>query len=154
VTAGTEAGTVAVPPPPAAGPSQTPLAEEVLAGHPRLHLALGGSPDLAALIAPPLYEVVSRGIAGLDDFDREVAIRTDRARADVIEQARAALVRSCEDLRPVPVAVAVPAAEPDLAPEDRAQQDADASLERWGARPEATAVLDPLPAAGDEPGPA
>lgn len=76
--------------------------------------------------------------AAFDDLDREVAVLTDRARAENVDRCAAALARACEPLRPVPVAVPPAAPEPQADRLDAIQDDATASLERWGAHPAQT----------------
>ena len=103
---------VAEQPAPEPVPSEWPLAEETLADHPRLHLALGWRllinwpPDgtevadlpLAALIAAP---VIIEDPAAFDASLAKACQEIDQARAEVVTDSGAALMRATENLWPL-----------------------------------------------------
>ena len=103
---------VAEQPAPEPVPSEWPLAEETLADHPRLHLALGWRrlinwpPDgtevadlpLAALIADP---VIIEDPAAFDASLAQACQEIDAARAEVVTDSGAALMRATENLWPL-----------------------------------------------------
>ena len=122
-------------------PSLWPLAEEILAAHPRLHLALSDSPDEIIILSPgievtdlPLTHLIADPViiedpAAFDASLATIATKIGEHRAEVVTDSGAALIRATENLWP--------AAAPHFRPADdeawafESQQASVTDLGRW-----------------------